>query len=236
MKIEDVGLKFPKALTPLKRVDKIIVHHPAHPTWDIKDIHNAHINGRGFNGIGYNYFVTQDGRVQKGRGRNQGAHCLNGWNSKSLGISFQGNFEIQTPTEVQYRAGAELIAQLILDEGLNIHDVDGHKKFDATVCPGKNFDLNKLRNYVLECMNPKAKVEQATSVKIQTGGLTAEMVKEVSEYFIEKKWWSQVQFTSDGKNPTVLTGGLDPGMQKEFEAWLDKRGWYHNNGCLRGRF
>jgi N-acetylmuramoyl-L-alanine amidase len=73
----------------------------------------------------------------------------------------------------------------------------------------------------------KKEVKQV-STRIQTGGLTAEMVKEVTEYFINKQWWAQIQFTSDGKNPTVLTGGLSPDMQQEFETWLKERGWWYN--------
>ncbi|HZH61767.1 MAG TPA: peptidoglycan recognition family protein [Metabacillus sp.] len=164
MKIEDVGLKFKYALTPLKRIDKIIIHHPAHPTWDIHDIHKSH-QAKGWNGIGYNYFVTKDGKVQKGRGRAEGAHCKNGYNSKSLGVSFQGNFEIQVPTEEQYRAGAKLIAQLLKQEGLSVNDVDGHSAFDSTLCPGKNFALGKLKKYISEELNPTKK--EVTSVSNQ---------------------------------------------------------------------
>ncbi|PGT89231.1 peptidoglycan recognition family protein [Bacillus sp. AFS040349] len=163
MYIENLGLNFKYALTPLKRVNKIIVHHPAHPTWDINDIHKSH-QGKGWNGIGYNYFVTKDGRAQLGRGHNVGAHCKgNSMNDKSLGVSFQGNFEIEHPTEAQYRKGAELIAQLIKEESLTINDVDPHKKYDATVCPGKNFDLGKLKQYILEILNPTKGVVQVVN-------------------------------------------------------------------------
>lgn len=157
MKIQDVGLKFKYALTPLKKVQKVIVHHPAHPTWDINDIHKSH-QAKGWNGIGYNYFVTKNGTIQVGRGHNEGAHCKgNSMNDKSLGVSFQGNFEIQVPTEEQYRAGAQLIAKLLQQEGLDINDVDPHKKYDATVCPGKYFDMEKLKEYISEELNPTKK-------------------------------------------------------------------------------
>jgi hypothetical protein len=231
VKIQDVDLKFNGSLTPIKSVKKIVVHHPAHPTWDIHDIHHSH-QSKGWDGIGYNYFVTKDGKVQKGRGMYVGAHCK-GYNSTTLGISFQGNFEIETPTNVQLRAGAQLIAQLLLDTGLQVHDIIGHKDLAATVCPGKNFSVNVLRTYVLEYMNPKAKVEQApqeevkeVSPVIKTGGLTAEMVKEISEYFIVNKFWAQIQFTSDGKNPTAITGGLTTYRLEHLSKWLNDRNWY----------
>ncbi|MCM3411449.1 peptidoglycan recognition protein family protein [Metabacillus litoralis] len=151
MRVEDTGLKWKYALTPIKSVKKIVAHHPAHPTWDINDIHKAHQN-KGWNGIGYNYFITQDGRIQLGRGMNVGAHC-EGHNSNTLGVSFQGNFEIQIPTEAQYRTGAKLIAKLLTDARLSIQDVIGHRDLAATVCPGKNFDVRKLRDYISEELN-----------------------------------------------------------------------------------
>jgi N-acetylmuramoyl-L-alanine amidase len=66
----------------------------------------------------------------------------------------------------------------------------------------------------------------STSVRIETGGLTADNVKEISEYLISKKWYARITFTKDG-NPKALTGGLSTDMRREFEAWLKERGWYY---------
>ncbi|MGG3801809.1 peptidoglycan recognition protein family protein [Metabacillus fastidiosus] len=185
MKIENVGLKFNKVLSPLKKVEKIIVHHPAHPTWDIHEIHKYHQEKLKWNGIGYNYFVTKDGKVQQGRGRNIGAHCAGmNMNPKSLGVSFQGDFDKQVPTEVQYRAGAELIAYLLCNEGLQINDVAGHNAFAATACPGKNFDMNKLKQYVLEEMNPNAKGSVQEVKKFEVSDATKNAIKNLSQYGI----------------------------------------------------
>lgn len=70
----------------------------------------------------------------------------------------------------------------------------------------------------------KVAKSKINSVKIQTGGLTASRVKEVTEYLVEKGWFAEVTFSSDS-NPKLLTGGLSPSMQKEFEAWLKERDW-----------
>lgn len=75
-------------------------------------------------------------------------------------------------------------------------------------------------------LTKKEVVQVSKSPKIQTGGLTAEMVKEVSEYFIANKWWAQIQFTSDGKNPTAITGGLTTYQVNHFSNWLNERGWW----------
>lgn len=71
----------------------------------------------------------------------------------------------------------------------------------------------------------KPVVKKEPSVQILTGGLNAASVKLITEYFKQKGWWAQVQFTSDGKNPRALSGGLDPEMRAEFEAWLKERRW-----------
>ena len=172
MNIEKVKLDFKNALTPLKKVSKIIIHHPAHKTWGIKEIHNFHKNTRGWNGIGYNYLVTFDGKALEGRGRHVGAHCK-AWNGNSLGVCFQGNFEEQEMTEAQLNTGAWLIAKLIREEGLKLSDVDGHNKFDKTLCPGKNFKMAELKERVLEILNPKVKKESKKLYKVQIGAFSS---------------------------------------------------------------
>lgn len=62
------------------------------------------------------------------------------------------------------------------------------------------------------------------NVKIQTGGLTPNSVKDVSEYLIDKKWYGEITFTYN-ENPKLVTGGLTKEMQEEFEAWLKERNW-----------
>jgi len=159
VKIEKSNLVFNGKLIPLKKIDKIICHHPAHPSWDINDIHKYHRDSKGWSGIGYNYFVTFDGRIQEGRGRNQGAHTLGGWNTKSLGVSFQGDFSKQLMTDEQVDSGAELIASLIRNEGLGINDVVGHGDLWNTACPGKNFRMTALKNTILNELNPNTEKE-----------------------------------------------------------------------------
>ncbi|MED4461707.1 peptidoglycan recognition protein family protein [Metabacillus fastidiosus] len=189
MQIENVGLKFSKALTPLKRVTKIIIHHPAHPTWGIKKIHNYHQKSNGWNGIGYSYFIPKHGGVQLGRGGNLGAHCKGmGMNNQSLGICFQGDFDKQVPTEAQYRDGAKLVAQLLRQEGLQINDVAPHRDFDATACPGKNFNMNKLKQYILEEMNPNVKgVVQTMSEQVKVSIATQNAIDHLASYGIIQK-------------------------------------------------
>ncbi|MBM7605971.1 N-acetylmuramoyl-L-alanine amidase [Metabacillus crassostreae] len=68
--------------------------------------------------------------------------------------------------------------------------------------------------------------QKTNSVQIRTGGLSPEMVEEITKLFKEKGWWAEVQFSTDGKNPTALTGGLSPSMREEMEDWLNARNWW----------
>jgi hypothetical protein len=187
MKIEKVNLAFRNALTPIKKVDKLVLHHPAHKTWGIVDIHNFHKNTKKWSGIGYNYFITFDGRILEGRGKNIGAHCEN-YNSNTLGICFQGNFDEQHMTDAQVKAGGWLIAQLVREYGITLNDVVGHRDLAKTACPGKNFRMADVKNAALEHINPNVKKEAksdklyrvqvgAFSDKANAGKLAAELKK-----------------------------------------------------------
>lgn len=70
----------------------------------------------------------------------------------------------------------------------------------------------------------KADNKENKNKRIQTGGLSPDKLKKVSEYLIEKKWYAEVTFTGEG-NPKVITGGLSENMQKDFEAWLKECKW-----------
>ena len=230
MKVEDVGLKFTKALIPIKKVTKIICHHPAHSTWDIHDIHKSHQN-KGWIGIGYNYFITKDGRIQFGRGKHEGAHCQ-GYNDFTLGACFQGNFEVDEMTDAQVKAGGWIIAQLVREYGLDINDVIGHNKVAATLCPGKNFRMDDLKNEVLAVLNPKAAISVAAASDTQpkqyfyltTGEFPTEEDAEDTLKALKQayKW----EIRREGKR--IVTGTwTDAGIaQKMKDEWKQTFGWW----------
>lgn len=195
MHIEKPNLAFKGRLTPIKKVTKIVCHHPAHPTWNIIDIHNYHKNSNGWAGIGYNYFITKDGHIQEGRGKNVGAHCK-GRNSDTLGVCFQGHFDQQTMTDAQVKTGGWLIAKLVTEHGLQINDIVGHKDLAATSCPGKNFRMSDLKEVVLGYISPSVKKE---AVKVEDNKPRS-WAKESWEKAQKKKGKDGVPIL-DGTNP-----------------------------------
>lgn len=134
---------------------KIVVHHTAHKTWTFDDVKKYHVEVNGWKDIGYNYFVEKTGEVKVGRGLEQGAH-VKGYNDTTLGYGFAGNFEEEYPTKAQYLGAANHMALLMAAYGLKEQDVIGHKDLAATLCPGKNFDMQYFRT-LLSSILPHAK-------------------------------------------------------------------------------
>jgi len=155
-------LSFRSKLTPLKKVDMIILHHMAHKTAGIHDIHNYHrsrtyTNSSGktayWSGIGYNYFITFDGIIYEARGLHVGAQIA-GHNNRSIGIGFQGDFEQQSMTNAQLNAGAALCSKLLQDHSLTEKDIKRHKDLAATACPGNNFSFTELKQMLTTVRDP----------------------------------------------------------------------------------
>jgi N-acetyl-anhydromuramyl-L-alanine amidase AmpD len=130
-----------------KVLEYIVIHHTASTAKEtVEQIHNFHINNNGWAGIGYHFYIRKDGTVYKGRDEKYaGAHCEN-YNSVSLGICLEGNFEIEKPTDSQLKSLSELLQYLTKKYGY-VHIV-GHNDLNATACPGKNLysKLEILKN------------------------------------------------------------------------------------------
>lgn len=151
MEIKETNLNF-SSLTPRSKVlEYIVVHHTASTAKEtVEQIHNFHINNNGWAGIGYHFYIRKDGTIYRGRPEKYiGAHCEN-YNSVSLGICCEGNFEIEQPTEKQLTSLSELIQYLKKKYG-NIQVV-GHKDLNATACPGKNL-YSKLGSVIANAIS-----------------------------------------------------------------------------------
>ncbi len=149
MKIIDPKLKFKIPPTPLKIVEKIIQHHMAHPTWDIYDVHIYHKYTKGWNGIGYNYWIHINGNIYIGRGdENKGAHAGSIWNDKSLAIGYMGDIHEHKMTKEQIDAGIALNKYLINKWNLTPDDIIQHKDVSATLCAGRYFQLEDIKRGV----------------------------------------------------------------------------------------
>ena len=118
-------------------VFKIIVHHTASPRdTTVAQIRDWHVNGNGWNDIGYHYIILGDGTLERGRHINKtGAHCK-GHNKGSIGICVTGNTSQEPPTTAQVESLFGTLKMLLEDYNLERSDVYGHRDFGATECPG----------------------------------------------------------------------------------------------------
>lgn len=139
----------------------ILIHHSATSDnkvlKDFDSIEREHIS-RGYSEIGYNLVVEQVNniwRVFKGRPEwKDGAHCYGVMNRVAFGICVVGNYELGPPPEEVYK----LVAQECMDyiqryPTITVENIQGHRDQYATVCPGKFFDVSKVRNLTQQLLN-----------------------------------------------------------------------------------
>ena len=178
LKIERIDFDWNGTLRPLRAVDKLVQHHMAHPSWGVQDVHTFHRDSRSWVGIGYNYWISFDGRIFEGRGDKQGAHAQ-GHNHRTIGVGYQGNFESQEMTDEQVEAGAQLNAKLIEEYGLTVEDIIGHEDVGDTSCPGVNFRMNELRQRTKEILEGDDMLEKAV---VYHGDADRDIAGQLAEY------------------------------------------------------
>ena len=129
----------------------------------VRGIEVYHVQGNGWNDIGYNFLIDRYGTVYEGRGggmtRNViGAHAL-GFNNGTVGISLIGNFNVESPPPVMQAALVKLLAWRLdvahidplstvaytsggntkfrAGKVVTLRAISGHRDTGPTDCPGK---------------------------------------------------------------------------------------------------
>ena len=77
----------------------------------------------------------------------EGSH-VKGYNKKSIGVCLEGNFEEEYLTDEQIEALKKLSIYICLK--YNIKDILPHKELGNTLCPGKNFPLEEIKNDIIK--------------------------------------------------------------------------------------
>lgn len=137
----------------MRDVNEIIIHCTAtRAEWwaskptsaKVAEIKRWHVDGNGWQDIGYHYLIDRDGAVSQGRPvEKTGAHCR-GRNKGTIGVSlFGGHGSSERDqfadhyTDAQEAALRGLIGDLKAEHG-NLK-VSGHNQYAAKACPG--FDV-----------------------------------------------------------------------------------------------
>lgn len=188
MEIIFPDLKFKRPLIPLdpNKVDIIFIHHPKWISATVEMIHNDHLrreNGT-WNGIGYNEYIRKDCKVYIGRGDNIGAHAKN-YNSRSYGICVEGDYSVE-PSPSDY-----------LLETTAIRVVEAQKRFPKaqvvlphsarynTECPGINFPMGKLYDFINEVYKKEHKPNQHW---VEEKGIINELKNDFGIEIFEKRY------------------------------------------------
>ena len=221
MEIIETNLNF-KAMSNRQTTERIILHHSASSVASAEDIHRWHLNN-GWEGAGYHFLVRKDGKVYRMRPEEKiGAHAyMNNYNS--IGICFEGNFEIEEMSDVQVQSGRELVAYLKNKYGIN--KVQGHRDVNNTSCPGKNFKFDEIAN------------GQATSVvtekpKENTKGKIADIQSTLNSRY---SFNIAVDNIFGNETKTALVKGLQTELNKQFNKGLSVDGIFGNytkNACV----
>lgn len=119
----------------------IIIHHTATPLYATYDFVKQIGIDRGFGDISYNFLITADGSVHKGRPLSAiPAHCVaDNMNYKSLGIALTGDFTQVKPTQAQLWSLLDTIDILRAYYKIKQDNVLGHCEVNgaSTLCPGE---------------------------------------------------------------------------------------------------
>lgn len=153
MNIIEKTYNWAKPLSKRGTTDLLILHHAAAASCTAEDVHRWHL-GNGWAGIGYHYLVRKDGTIYRGRPEDTvGAHAY-GANSHSIGVCFEGNYEVeQNMPAAQLTAGQALVADIKRRWGIT--NVIGHKDVagSTTDCPGKYFPFAAIISGTPETQN-----------------------------------------------------------------------------------
>lgn len=147
--------KFREPLTTRKETRYIVVHHVGkRGAFSVEDIHKMHLDRKCdplMAGIGYHYYIRKDGEIYEGRPRwKKGAHVndkVHHYNSVSVGICFEGDFNYDKMEGQQLEASIMLLSVLSLAYG-NAPICTHHYLDERRNCPGKNFPFQKLLHEV----------------------------------------------------------------------------------------
>ena len=198
-----------------------ILHHAGASICTVEDIDRWHKNN-GWECIGYHFFIRKTGEIFRGRKQNTiGAHTY-GNNYNSIGICFEGNFEIEEMTQEQINAGI-WICNYIRKEYPNI-EFKKHKDFNNTSCPGKNFRFNEIVSGEI--------TENPADSNIAKSGKIAEIQSTLNNRY---GFNIAVDNIYGNETKTALTKALQVELNKQFNAGLEVDGIFENltrNACV----
>lgn len=187
--IYEPNYKWSAAPVPRSETQELILHHAAASNVSAEEIHEWHL-AKGWRGIAYHYYVRTDGKIYRGRPENTIGGHTSGENYRSIGICFEGNFELEEMPREQLLSGRALVSDI--RSRYPCIEINRHKEFNATACPGKNFPFEEI-------------------VTAEETALVFETLSDVPEYYrpaIEKLMQSGALVGEYDPNPDTLEDNI----------------------------
>ncbi len=134
----------------------IVIHHSASNTSTPQGMRQWHMQGRGWDELGYHFVIGNgvryaDGKVFVGKRwlqQKHGAHTKtpgNAYNDHGIGICLIGDFQSGRPTEEQLRSLSRLVSVLGEECRIGRSRILTHGGVTGkTACPGRHFSLQAL--------------------------------------------------------------------------------------------
>jgi len=154
MNIIDITKKLPfknsNGKMDMKKMDTLVVHHDGTTRPMFYDSLKRYIGEANYHiskewgHISYHYIIDNVGDIFKCLADDEvGYHAGNlTVNKNSIAIKFDGNMDVQKPTDKQLKAYGELIEYLTTQRPdlpkILKSSIKGHRDIKATACPGKN--------------------------------------------------------------------------------------------------
>jgi hypothetical protein len=193
-----VGLTPPKELPAQSVVKHLIVHHAAGSNTNtnyadvVRNIYVFHTESNGWNDVGYNFLIAQDGTIFEGRdgqGRADGDNVIGAHfcsqNTGTMGVCMLGDYMLVQPPQKALDALAKLLAwkeakEKIDPTGRTLHSASGKSLFNisahrdgscSTDCPGNNLyaKLDEIRQSTVKSC------DGLVVVPVVTAGFTDEL-------------------------------------------------------------
>lgn len=118
----------------MAKVNAIVVHHSATRGQSIRTIAEFHTQTRGWPAIAYHYAIGWDGKVYLLNDVDTRTNHAQGFNTRSIGVCFIGDYDRQPLTPEAVQAFSHLLAYLRSEHGYL--EVLYHRDTKATECPG----------------------------------------------------------------------------------------------------
>lgn len=156
MQVTDIRDRLPSNGEYPKRevsdITHIDIHHSAsftsnfHGVRTIQGFAEYHIDGHGWQGLGYHYVVAPNGKVYKTGYANEMRWSVGGNNSYTISVMLIGRFNEEEISEEEYESALKIVKELMNAYKVPVENVLGHKEYPKqnTLCPA--IDMDKFRS------------------------------------------------------------------------------------------